>query len=194
MQEVFEEEEFFEKLKFSKQPLPLGEYEACSFSHCDFSNANLCGFRFIECEFTDCNFSSTNLADVSLQDVRFQDCKMLGVLFDKCNDFGFSVNFENCQLDHSGFYRMRLVDSMFLNCRLHSVDFTEADLSNASFEASDLSGSIFDNTVLENTDFRSARNYSLDPEKNRVKHAKFSVPGVLSLLEKYELKIETATV
>ena len=191
MQEVFKEEEFFEKLNFSKQPLLRGDYEACSFSHCDFSNAVLAEIRFIECEFTDCNFSSANLNNTSFQDARFQDCKMLGLLFDKCNDFGFAVNFENCQLDHSGFYQLRLTDTIFLNCRLRAVDFTEADLTNAVFDQCDLSESIFENTVLEKANFSSARNYSIDPDKNRLKGAKFSVPEVLTLLHKYKLQIET---
>jgi uncharacterized protein YjbI with pentapeptide repeats len=70
------------------------------------------------------------------------------------------------------------------------VDFTEADLSEARFTQSDLSGTIFLHTNLEQCDFRTALNYHLDPEKNRMKKAKFSPEGLSGLLLKYDLEIE----
>jgi len=53
-----------------------------------------------------------------------------------------------------------------------------------------LAGSIFDNSVLEKTDFTTASNYSIDPEINRIKKAKFSLPAVVGLLNKYDIVIE----
>ncbi|WP_419802798.1 hypothetical protein [Mucilaginibacter sp.] len=38
-------------------------------------------------------------------------------------------------------------------------------------------------------DFSSAYNFSIDPENNRIKKAKFSVAGLPGLLEKFGLKI-----
>jgi uncharacterized protein YjbI with pentapeptide repeats len=73
---------------------------------------------------------------------------------------------------------------------LHEVDFTEADLTAAKFENCDLQRTIFANTILEKSDFRTAFNYSIDPEINRIKKAKFSLPGVLGLLAKYAIEID----
>jgi uncharacterized protein YjbI with pentapeptide repeats len=73
---------------------------------------------------------------------------------------------------------------------LHEVDFTEADLSGVVFVNCDLAGVIFENTNLEKCDFRSAFNYTLDPEVNRIKKAKFSLSGIKGLLEKYQIDIE----
>jgi hypothetical protein len=49
---------------------------------------------------------------------------------------------------------------------------------------------MFEGTNLEKTDFRSAFNYSLDPEINRMKKARFSLPGVTGLLGKYGIEVE----
>jgi hypothetical protein len=42
---------------------------------------------------------------------------------------------------------------------------------------------------LEKTDFRSSFNYSIDPEVNRIKKAKFDRAGLAGLLDKYDLEI-----
>ena len=78
----------------------------------------------------------------------------------------------------------------FKNSSLHEVDFTDADLSDAVFDNCDLSRAVFENTNLEKADFRSAYNYSIDPERNRVKKAKFSLQGAVGLLDKYDIHID----
>jgi uncharacterized protein YjbI with pentapeptide repeats len=74
---------------------------------------------------------------------------------------------------------------------LHETDFAECDLTNGVFDNCDLSGALFDHTNLEKADFRTAFNYSVDPENNRIKKAKFSLPGVTGLLHKYDIEIDT---
>ena len=69
------------------------------------------------------------------------------------------------------------------------MDLTACDLSQAIFENCDLAGTLFENTILEKTDFRTAYNYSIDPELNKIKKAKFSLPGVLGLLSKYDIEV-----
>lgn len=70
------------------------------------------------------------------------------------------------------------------------MDFTECDLAGAMFSECDLARATFDNTNLEKADFRSSYNYSIDPEKNRMKKAKFSLTGVVGLLDKYDIVID----
>jgi len=48
----------------------------------------------------------------------------------------------------------------------------------------------FENTALEKVDLRTGFNYSINPEINRIKKAKFSLQGVLGLLDKYDIEIE----
>lgn len=47
----------------------------------------------------------------------------------------------------------------------------------------------FDNTILEKVDLSSSSNYIIDPEKNRIKKAKFSLLGISGLLRKYDIEI-----
>jgi fluoroquinolone resistance protein len=72
---------------------------------------------------------------------------------------------------------MRLKKLRFKNSSLYDVDFTEADLTDAVFDNCDLAMATFDNTILEKTDFLSSYNFSIDPEKNRMKKAKFPASG-----------------
>jgi hypothetical protein len=48
----------------------------------------------------------------------------------------------------------------------------------------------FVGTNLEKTDFRTARNYSFDPEQNKLKKARFSHPAVVGLLTKYDIIVD----
>jgi fluoroquinolone resistance protein len=186
----FIDEEVFDKVDFREKPLKPGIYEKCTFKNCDFSNNDLSGTHFMECEFMDCNLSLVKLKNVIFRDVRFRECKLLGLRFNDCSEFGFSVHFDNCIVNHSSFFKTSLKKKVFNHTQFHEVDFTECDLSNSTFEACDLNGAMFENTNLENTDFRTAVNYSINPEINRIKKAKFSLQGVRGLLDRYHIEIE----
>ncbi|GHU58990.1 hypothetical protein FACS189411_15280 [Bacteroidia bacterium] len=80
-------------------------------------------------------------------------------------------------------------NTRFKNTQLQEVDFVEADLTGSIFENCDLTRTIFERTILEKADFRTSYNYSLDPEANRIKKAKFSLTGLPGLLSKYNIEI-----
>lgn len=178
-----------DKIDFTKNPPPGIEYESHTFTNCDFSNADLAGRVFINCEFENCNLSMAILIDTTLQDIAFKNCKMLGLHFENCNRFGLSVKFDGCNLHHASFFKTKLKKTIFQNSKLLEVDFTEGDFSGSVFENCDLMGSLFENTMLEKADFSTSFNYSIDPEKNRIKKARFSLTGLPGLLEKYEIDI-----
>jgi uncharacterized protein YjbI with pentapeptide repeats len=64
------------------------------------------------------------------------------------------------------------------------------DLTNSTFDTCDLARATFGNTILEKTTFCTSYNYSIDPESNRIRKAKFSLAGVAGLLGKYDIEIE----
>jgi uncharacterized protein YjbI with pentapeptide repeats len=115
---------------------------------------------------------------------------MLGLRFDSCNEFGLSFSFDSCQLNHCSFYKTKIKKTIFKNSQLQETDFAEADLTSVVFDNCNLIQAIFDHTILEKADFRTSCNYSIDPENNRIKKAKFSILGVSGLLEKYDIDIE----
>jgi uncharacterized protein YjbI with pentapeptide repeats len=87
-------------------------------------------------------------------------------------------------------YKLKLRKYKFSNCNLQEADFTDADLSGSIFENCDLQRTVFYNTNLEKVDFTTSYNYSFDPERNRIKKARFSRLGVPGLLDKYNIEIE----
>ncbi len=184
-------EQYFEGKTFNeKDTLAKGEYENCTFSNCNLAEADLSGFSFENCLFEQCNLSMAKLKKVSLRDVKFKNCKLLGLRFDDCNPFLLAVNFENCQLNYSSFYQLKLKGTKFNKCNLQEADFTETDLSQADFYGCDLKLTVFENTILEAADFRNAEHFIIDPEKNKITKAKFSMGGLPGLLNKYHIVIE----
>ena len=186
---VYSVGESYEKMDYTTLALPKGEYETCRFVHCNFEKADLSSIKFIECEFEGCNISLTKLENTAFDDVLFKDCKMMGLHFEHCKTFNFSVRFENSILNHSSFYGVKMKGTKFSNSKLVETDFTDAMLSGASFDNCDLQDATFENTNLEKVDFRTAINYRLDPELNMLNQAKFSQAGIHGLLIKYGIDI-----
>lgn len=180
----------FEKLNCAENALPQAEYESCTFLNCLFYQADLSDINFESCTFEDCDFSLAKLKNTVFMDVRFVNCKLLGVHFDDCNDFILTMNFDNCLLKLTSFYKLKLRKTRFTSCNLEEADFSEADLSGAIFESCNLRRTIFDRTNLEKADLYSSFHYSIDPRNNRVKKARFSRSEVLGLLDTFDLKIE----
>ena len=92
-------------------------------------------------------------------------------------------------MNFSNFSSCKIKKTVFKNSELQEADFTACDLSGAVFDNCVLQRAVFDNTNLEKADFRTAVNYCIDPEKNRIKGAKFSIAGLPGLLGKYGIEI-----
>ncbi len=190
MHNHFVEDKTFNKIDFTQTVLLKGEYENCIFTTCDFSNIDLSNIKFISCKFDHCNLSMAFLGNTAFKDIMFSNSKMLGLRFDHCSTMAFEITVDNCILNHSSFYKMKLKNTVFKSAQLDEVDFSECDLTAAIFDNCNLQKALFDNSILEKADFTTAYNYSLDPERNRIKKAKFSLNGVGGLLRKYNIEID----
>ena len=91
------------------------------------------------------------------------------------------------------FIKPKIKKTVFKNSQLHEADFTDCDLSGSSFEKCDLANAKFENTIAEKVDFRTSFNYSINPELNRVKKARFSLSQITGLLGKYDIEIDKAS-
>ncbi len=187
--EAYHSEETFKKQDLSARPLQKGTYEDCTFKSCNLEKADMAHLNFTECEFIDCNLSMANISDAKFQNVKFYGCKMLGLRFDHCNKFGFEVSFETCILDHASFFNVRATNTVFKESSLVEVDFTDCDLTNSAFINSNLLNAVFERTNLSKTDLRDADNFSINPEQNQLKKARFSIQGLPGLLHKYDIDI-----
>lgn len=175
---------------FSGKLPAKGDYEQCVFKGIDCSGATLSDYKFIDCSFQDCNLSMANISRAAIREVKFIDCKLLGLRFDTCNQFGLAFSFEGCQLNHASFFKTKIKKTIFRNTQLQETDFTEADLSGALFDNCNLLQAAFENTMLEKADMRTSFDYSINPETNRIKGARFNVHGIAGLLDKYGIIIE----
>ena len=182
------EHEHFDKEDFRVRTAARS-YEDCLFTGCLFSSADLRDCEFTDCRFERCDLSMALLENTSMRTVRFHECKLLGTSFENCNQILFAPDFERCLLDYASFRRAKLRKRLFCGCSLRQADFSAADLSGAVFADCDLDGATFDRTVLEKTDFSTARNYSIDPETNRIRRARFSIGGLPGLLGRYDIDI-----
>lgn len=191
MNDLLTEDQTFDKIDYTHSAIEKGSYEYCVFRHCNFSNCDLSYIKFLECEFEDCNFSNTTFRATALQDSQMNGCKIMGVHFEECNAFGFSVHFSKCQLDHSSFYKMDLTRSRFTHCRMHGTDLSGANLSSLVLAGCDLLNAKIEHCDLSHADFRKAVNYTLDPDMNTMKKARFSLPEVTGLLAKYNIEIDS---
>ena len=155
MLENYINDKSFPGIDFTQESLAKSEYENCIFNNCNFEGCDLSDFKFIDSTFNECNLSLSKLIKTIFRDVQFKDCKMLGLRFDTCNEFGLSFPFDGCQLNHSSFYKTRIKKTVLKNSLLHEVDFTETDLTGAVFQNCNLEQAVFDHTILEKVDFRN---------------------------------------
>ncbi|MXV16033.1 pentapeptide repeat-containing protein [Hufsiella ginkgonis] len=188
-EDILHEGKRFTDVDYSGKKLADREFVRCIFERCDFSNSDLGDADFVDCEFRGCNFSMAKLQGAGLSNTWFAGCKLMGVDFSTCNKFLFSFTFEDCILDYSTFVRTKIKGTKFKNTSLKQVDFEGTDLTAVSFSHCDLADATFVNSILEKTDFSTARNFTIDPDVNRMKKAKFAYRDLAGLLGKYQLDI-----
>lgn len=183
------EDQRFDAVDYTADGLPVADYEGCTFANCTFFSTDLSEVNFTDCVFEHCDLSMAKLKDAVFRDVKFTNCKLLGLRFDECNSFNLSFSFDNCVLNFASFFRLNVKNTVFDHCKLEEVEFVETDLSNAVFSHCDLTRAIFGSTRLNGADFRTAYNFSIDPEENSLKKARFSAQNLAGLLDKYQLVI-----
>jgi fluoroquinolone resistance protein len=189
MKKTLQEKSTFTKIDYSGMTLSDIEFDSCAFIHCNFTKSDLSSSDFPDCSFKECDFSMVRLNNTGFKNVIFSGSKLLGIDFTKCKDFLLAFSFDRCTLDYSTFSKKKIRHTIFKDCTIREADFSETDLTGSSFLNCDLSRTIFMHTILEKVDFRSATNYTFDLELNRVKKAKFSLPGIIGLLDKYQIDI-----
>jgi uncharacterized protein YjbI with pentapeptide repeats len=93
-------------------------------------------------------------------------------------------------LRHSSFYRASLPGTVFAHAQLIDTDFTGSDLTACVFDHCALTGARFEQTILEKADLRTAYGYTINPNVNRIKKARFSASGLAGLLLQHDIVIE----
>ena len=183
------EDQVIKSEDFSKKSLENYTFPSCSFISCDFSESLLRNAKFCACTFMNCNLSLMKLDGCRFQEVKFVDCKIVGAEFFKCERTFFSVTFKGCLLQYCNFSDLNMENSSFTGSKLKDSHFTNAILIGTDFHDVDLTGTIFHNCDLRKADFSSATRYNIDPQTNKIKKAKFSLPEALGLLRAFDITI-----
>lgn len=182
-------QQHYNEIAYKRDDLNLSEFERCDFTGCNFSDCNFIGVTFIDCTFTGCIFTGAKINHVAFRTVRFENCLLQDINFAMVDKLIFEMHFHHCVLDFSKFYTLKIKRIEFIDCSMIAVDFMKADLSEAIFDRCDLYKALFSETILEKADLRTSFNYSIDPEKNKLKKAIFSLANVKGLLDKHEIVV-----
>ncbi len=161
----------FEVECFLEHSLEYKDFERCTFIGCDFAEASFLGVAFIDCVFKDCNFREAKINYVGFRDVHFTQCDFTGVNFAMCDALLFAFGFTECTLDYTKFYSLKMPATVFSSCSIVAADFMAADITGVRFDNCNLHKSVFIDTIANKTDFSTAYNFTLDPEKNKLKKA-----------------------
>jgi uncharacterized protein YjbI with pentapeptide repeats len=102
----------------------------------------------------------------------------------------FEFHFKDCLLDYAQFYALKMKKMQFINCSMIAVDFMASDLTEVLFDNCNLRRAVFIDTILNKADFSTSYDYTIDPEKNKLKKAVFSTEGLKGLLEKYDIVVK----
>jgi len=165
------------------------EFERCTFRNGRWMEADLQKAIFTECTFEQCDLSNARVDRTGFRQVVFRGCKLIGVPFDRSHPFLLALRFEQCRLDFAIFRSLPLKSTVFKGCLLVEVDLSGAGLQQAVLDDCDLSGAVFDETDLTSADLRTARNFLIDPTRNRIKGAHFDLHGLPGLLTQHGIKV-----
>lgn len=183
----------FTDLSMEQDSISRKTFESCVFESCDFTEAFFDGCTFKDCQFRKCKLTAVNVRNSSFSEVQFYESKVLGVDWTKAYwrglQLGAPLFFEECLLNASSFYGLKLSGIVIEDCRAHDVDFREATISRGRFTGTDLTNSLFVNTNLTGADFNGATNYDIDVKKNTIKNAIFCRYEAVSLLTSLGIKL-----
>lgn len=105
-----------------------------------------------------------------------------------------NCEFSKCLFSHADFAFVNFVECIFDECDFSSANIDNCGFRDAKFKGYKMLGLRFDycNDFMLSFDFEDCMlNYSFDPEINQIKKGVFSIEGVIGLLEKYKIVIET---
>ncbi len=182
----YEAQDFIHK---TPTPLKQSEFLECHFKDNDFSNLDLSYSKFIECTFEDTNLSNITINSTTFRDVSFTNCKLLGLNWSGTLSLS-ELKFVNCLLNFCVFQDVNLQHTTFDRCQIHETDFSQSNLKHSLFNETSLKGSLFNQSDLRHCDLKSATNYFIDPNYNKISKAKFSTPEVITLLSAFDIEID----
>ena len=100
------------------------------------------------------------------------------------------TSLQNANLKLCSFSDITLKNCNFSKNSWISCYFYHCDFSKSSFAENDFNQSEFENCNLSEANFKTAKNFIINPQSNRVDKARFSFGGALGLLQSFGIIIE----
>ncbi len=176
----------FKNQVYSGKEIKFKEIADTKFTRCTFTDAFFDECTFKNCVFDQCDLSMMRVKSSKFAEVQFVKCKAIGINWTEASwekgGFFRLIDFQECALNYSTFFGLKLKKMKMTKCTALEVDFGEADLTGAIFSHTDFSGSIFMHTDLTDANFVNAIHYNISANNNTLKKTKFSLPEALSLL------------
>lgn len=176
----------FSSIEDDKFILP-GMFYSCTFHYCDFTEICLDTCVFENCKFFECNFSLLSVKHTRFIDVVFQKSKINGVDFSECDRLITEISFLECRVRNCNFSGLYLKKQNFSHSEIIESDFINTELRSSDFSHCLLTGTMFHNCNLMKADFSYAKNYTLNPEGNQLRKAKFTMPEAVALLQHLDI-------
>ncbi len=164
-------------------------FDNCIFTKCDFSRSFIENCKFTECTFINCNLSLSTFKSSTLNDVIFKSSKLIGISWSNCNE-PFNVLFDSSNISQNSFHTLDLRQMKFINSTIIDAGFEKCNLENAVFNNCDLKQTVFVNNSLKKANFKTSKNYLINPKQNNIEKAQFSLPEALSFLSLLPIEIE----
>ena len=171
----------FSNLVYHSDKIDFREFYDCVFANCSFHEVDFKGSRFINCTFDSCDLSLAQMTRAAFRGTVFKNCKMIGIDW-SVSSSPLLAEFFDCDLSYASFAHIDLSQGKITRCKAHEVYFWETNLTQADFSGTDFQDSQFKDSNLTKADFSTARSYTISPNANVLKEAKFSLPEAVSLL------------
>ena len=180
---TYADDEQFKGVRFdAAHPVPRRN-EGCVFEDCDFKGVDLRGVRFVDCRFLSCDMTNCGVVDAGFQEVDLVGCKALGVRWDTCNPFLFSLKATDSQLDYGCWVGVDLSRSRFKGGSLREADFTEVNGQGLIMADVDVTGARWERCSLQGAAFSEMRGWVMDLQENEVRGMKVdreALPGLVA--------------
>ncbi len=180
---TYADDEHFQGVRFdAANPVPRRN-EGCTFEDCDFTGVDLRGVRFVACRFIGCDLSNCGVVDAGFQEVELHRCKALGLRWDTCNAFLFSVHGTESQLDYGCWVGVDLSRSQFQGGSMREADFTEVHADGLVMSQVDVTGARWERCMLRGASFADMRGWAMDLRENDVRGMRVdraALPGLVA--------------
>ncbi|MES2800926.1 MAG: pentapeptide repeat-containing protein [Bdellovibrionota bacterium] len=182
-------DQILQNLDLRLQVIEGCSFDACTFKQGNFNGAALKNCRFVDCTFEHCDMSNVQLTSSTLRSVKFQNSKLVGINWTAASEV-MHLGWYECILNYGNFSGLDLRKCVVFQCSAIEADFIQTNFSEANLCGTDFALARFASTILIKADFRQAKNYSIRPDSNKIKNAKFSLPEATLLLYGLDIVLE----